>query len=128
MTGHADGYVRIIDNNTILVNEIKENEYKYWMDGFIKMVKQHQLNCIEVPWFEYKVKDKPDSAIGLYLNYLEIEDLIILPVFEVKGNMDQKIIDLFESLFPYKYIEPVNINPVGQEGGLMNCISWNIRI
>ena len=104
MTGHADGYVRIIDNNTILVNEIKENEYKYWMDGFIKMVKQHQLNCIEVPWFEYKVKDKPDSAIGLYLNYLEIEDLIILPVFEVKGNMDQKIIDLFESLFPYKYI------------------------
>jgi agmatine deiminase len=128
LTGHADGYVRFIDANTILVNEIKKNEFKYWLDGFQKMVKQHQLNCIEVPWFEFKVKNFPDSAIGLYLNYLEIGNLIILPIFDVIGNMDQKVIDLFNSLFPYKQIEPVNINQVAHEGGLMNCISWNIKI
>lgn len=128
MTGHADGYVRFIDNNTILVNEIKENEYKYWLDGFQKMVKQHHLNCIEIPWFEFTVKDCPDSAVGLYLNYLEIGNLIILPIFDVAGNMDQKIIDMFISIFPYKIIEPVKINEVAKEGGLMNCISWNIKI
>ena len=92
------------------------------------MVKQHQLNCIEEPWFEFKVKNFPDSAIGLYLNYLEVGNLIILPIFDVKGNMDQRVIDLFTSLFPYKQIEPVNINQVAHEGGLMNCISWNIKI
>lgn len=128
LTGHADGYVRFIDANTIMVNEIKNNEFKYWLDGFQKMVKQHQLNCIEVPWFEFKMKNFPDAAIGLYLNYLELGNLIILPIFDVAGNMDQKVIDLFRSLFPYKDIEPVKINQVANEGGLMNCISWNIKI
>jgi len=128
LTGHADGYVRFLNEKTILVNEIKNNEYKYWKDGFQKMVKLHGLDYIEVPWFEYKEKDYPNSAIGLYLNYLEIGDLIILPVFDVKGNLDQKVIDLFKSVFPYKQIETVVINQVAREGGLMNCISWNIKI
>jgi agmatine deiminase len=128
LTGHADGYVRFMDEKTILVNGIKKDEYKYWKDGFQRMVKKYGLDYIEVPWFEYKEKDYPDSAIGLYLNYLEIEDLIILPVFDVKGNMDQKVIDLFKSVFPYKKIEPVVINQVAREGGVMNCISWNIKI
>lgn len=128
MTGHADGYVRFVDENTILVNEIKENEFKYWKTDFLKMAKENHLNCIEVPWFEHEVKAFPDSAIGLYLNYLEIKNLIILPIFDVPGNLDQKVIDLFKSLSPYKNIEPIKINEVAQEGGLMNCISWNIKI
>jgi agmatine deiminase len=127
MTGHADGYVRFIDGNTILVNEIKDNEFKYWLNGFQKMARENQLNCIEVPWFEYKVKDHPDSAIGLYLNYLEIGNLIILPVFEVENHLNDEVLDLFKSLLPYKNIEPVKINEIAQEGGLMNCISWNIK-
>jgi len=128
MTGHADGYVRFFNEKTILVNEIKDNEYKYWLTGFQKMVKEHGFDYITVPWFEYKNKDYPDSAIGLYLNYLEIGNLIILPIFGVKGNVDEKVIDLFKSLFPQKHIEPVIINQVANEGGLMNCISWNIKI
>jgi agmatine deiminase len=128
MTGHADGYVRFFNEKTILVNEIKDNEYKYWLTGFQKMVKEHGFDYIEVPWFDHKVKDYPDSAIGLYLNYLEVGNLIILPIFDVKSNMDQKVVDLFKSLFPFKSIEPVKINQVAHEGGLMNCISWNIKI
>ena len=126
MTGHADGYVRFLNSNTILVNEL-EKEFKYWQDGFLKAVKQHGLKYIEVPWFEYKDKEYPDSAIGLYLNYLQVGNLIVVPVFEMAGNRDQDVIDLFTKTFPDKFIEPVQINTVGQNGGLMNCITWNIK-
>jgi len=126
MTGHADGYVRFKDENTILINEVGR-EFKYWRDGFLKAANQHGLNPIEVPWFEYKDKQHPDSAVGIYLNYLEVGDLIILPVFDIIGNRDQEAIDLFTEIYPDKHVEPIEINKVAQEGGLMNCITWNIK-
>jgi agmatine deiminase len=127
MTGHADGYVRFLNDKTILVNGLK-NEFKYWQQGFQEMIKQTGLEYIEIPWFEFKDKRYPHSALGIYLNYLEIGDLIILPIFEIKGNKDQKVLDLFKEIFPTKHIETININYVGLEGGLMNCITWNIKI
>jgi hypothetical protein len=36
------------------------------------MIKQTGLSYIEIPWFEYKDKQYPLSAIGRYINYLEI--------------------------------------------------------
>jgi agmatine deiminase len=127
MTGHTDGYVRFLNDKTILVNELK-NEFKYWQSGFREMIKQTGFEYIEIPWFECKDKNYPHSALGIYLNYLEIGDLIILPIFEIKGNRDQKVFDLFKEIFPTKHIETININSVGLEGGLMNCITWNIKI
>jgi agmatine deiminase len=127
MTGHADGYVRFLDDKTILINAL-ENEFEYWKKDFQKMIKQTGFDYVEIPWFEDKDKQHPYSALGIYLNYLEIGNLIILPVFGIEGNKDQLVLDQFKGLFPNKHIEPININSVGKEGGLMNCITWNIKI
>ncbi len=126
MTGHADGYVRFLDERTVLVNELK-NEFKYWTSGFKKMATQYELDYIELPWFDYKNKDYPSSALGIYINYLEIGNLIILPIFEIPGNKDQKTYNILTEIFKHKRIETININSVGLWGGLMNCITWNIK-
>lgn len=124
--GHADGHVRFVDDKTILVNELKE-EFKYWRDGFLKMIKLTGLRYVEIPWFEYKEKGYPFSAIGGYTNYLEIGNLIIFPVFGVEGNKDEKAVKIIKKTFPERIVETVNINEIGRCGGLLNCITWTVK-
>ncbi|MEH0153194.1 agmatine deiminase family protein [Limibacter armeniacum] len=126
-TGHADGLVRFLDSQTITGNDLSF-EYKYWREGMEKVLKQYHIEYINMPTFEYKDKKYPDTAIGCYTNYLEVKNVIIFPVFETKHNKDQQAIDLITDIYPNKIIEPININPVANQGGLMNCISWNISI
>ena len=124
LTGHADGHVRFIDEKTLLVNKL-ENEYKYWTKGFLKMIKQTGLDFIEIPWFEHK--DHPSTAIGDYVNYLEIGNLILFPIFDVKGDMDDKAVEIITNTFPDRIIETLIINEIAKNGGLLNCITWTIK-
>jgi len=124
-TGHADGHLRFINDKTVLVNELA-NEYVYWKNGFAKMIKESGLNFVEMPWFEPKLKNEPLSALGIYVNYLEVGNLIVFPIFDIPGNKDQQALDVITRVFPEKTIVPVSINDIGLTGGLMNCISWNI--
>jgi agmatine deiminase len=125
-TGHADGLVRFFDRETIIGNNL-EAEYKYWSSGMKKVLNRYNFNYINMPLFEYKDKNYPDTAIGCYMNYLEIGDVILFPIFEVKGNKDNEAFDLISELYPNKRIEAININDIANFGGLMNCISWNIK-
>lgn len=124
MTGHIDGHLRFVDEKTFLVNELK-NEDPIWVKSFKEMVKKGGFNYIEIPWFETKEKD---SAIGIYVNYLEVSDVILFPIFEVKGNRDKEALEVIKKVFPDRKIEPININEIAKEGGLLNCISWQIKI
>ena len=127
MTGHTDGHLRFIDSKTILVNEL-QNELKYWKTDFQEMVKQAKLDFVEIPWFEHKDKNHKETAVGGYVNYLEIDKLILFPIFEIEGNKDKEAIAVIKKVFPDKIIEPINVNEIAKYGGLMNCITWNIKI
>jgi Peptidylarginine deiminase and related enzymes len=126
MTGHADGHIRFIDSKTVLVNELK-NELGYWRNGFLKMVKQAGLDFVEIPWFEHKDKNFKYSAIGGYVNYLEVDNLILFPVFEIDKNKDKQALAVIESVFPNRIIEPINVNEIANHGGLLNCTTWTVK-
>lgn len=89
-------------------------------------MKEHNIEYIDIPFLDYKETAYPDHAIGCYVNYLEIGKLIILLVFEVPGNEDLEVVELFHQVFPDRHIETINFNAVGHFGGLLNCVSWNI--
>lgn len=115
MTGHADGMVRFVDENTVVANAPLspfgfETKVK-------KSLQNYGFNVIDFPYFY----SKGDSAVGCYLNYLETEKFIFLPVFGV--DTDNETIDLAKNIFG-KTIIPVNINEIAADGGLLNCISW----
>jgi agmatine deiminase len=128
ITGHVDGLVRFYDEKTIIGNNLKD-EYKYWGNAMKKVIQQYGFEYIDMPVFDYKAKykNKRISAIGCYMNYLEVGNLIIFPVFDLEGNKDVEAYDLISGLYPDKIIEGININDIAFEGGLMNCISWNIK-
>ena len=126
MTGHADGYVRFLNSTTLIGNDLGF-EYQYWSKLMKKVLKDHGLEYINMPAFEHSIKGNDYHAIGYYMIYLEVGNLIIFPVFEVPGNKDQDALDLMAKLYPGKIIEPIVLNEVALEGGLMHCVSWNCK-
>lgn len=117
MTGHADGVVRFVNENTALGNA---SPCKYGYELKVKnTLKKHGISVWDFPYFESAEK----GAVGSYLNYLETETHIFLPVF---GNVqDEKAIKCAKEVFDKKII-PVNINSIAEEGGVLNCISWEM--
>ena len=117
MTGHADGVVRFVNENTALGNA---SPCKYGYELKVKnALKKHGISVLDFPYFD----SAGNSAVGSYLNYLETETHIFLPVF---GNaQDEKAIKCAKEIFN-KEIITVNINSIAEEGGVLNCISWEM--
>ena len=115
MTGHADGMVRFVDENTIVTNASLS---PYGFETKVKKsLQNYGFNVIDFPYFD----SNGNSAIGCYLNFLETGQAIFLPVFSV--DTDNKAIQTAKHIF-HKAIIPVNINEIAADGGLLNCISW----
>lgn len=125
-TGHADGMMRFVDSNTVLVNNL-DQDLVYMKKAIIKTLDNANLNYINFPWFEHKIKGNTDHAIGIYLNYLEVGDIIIMPVFGVPGNKDAEALAKLKEVFPDKTIETIDYNDVALTGGILNCTTWIIR-
>lgn len=117
MTGHADGMVRFVDENTAVGNA---SHSLFGLEAHIKTtLRNHGIEVYDFPYFD----SKGDSAVGCYLNFLETEQTIFLPVFGV--DMDNKAIDTAKNIFN-KTIVSININEIAEQGGVLNCISWEL--
>ncbi len=124
MTGHADGMVRFIDPRTLLGND-RAAEYKYWTQALSKTLSRHALAYEDIPFFcGYKDATHPDHAIGVYVNYLEVGNLMIVPLFGVPGNKDAEALARLRALFPDRTIETIDYNDIALQGGLLNCTTW----
>lgn len=117
MTGHADGMVRFVDENTVIGNDTGT---KYGLEYRIKRaLGKENIAVIDFHYFE----SKKDSARGCYLNFLETENCIFLPVFAAPD--DKRAIEAAKRIFN-KRIIPVEINEIAADGGCLNCISWEV--
>lgn len=125
-TGHADGLIRFIDRNTLIGND-RNQEFIYWKNGINKILKQYNIDYIDIPFINYKNKKYPDHAIGCYINYLEVGNMIVLPIFEVENNKDEEVFEIIKSIFPNRQIETINYNNIGHFGGLLNCTTWTVQ-
>ena len=115
MTGHADGMVRFVDENTVIGNRTR---YRFGLEMQIKVtLRNHGIEVCDFPYFE----SKGDSAVGCYLNFLDAGQALFLPVFG--ADMDGEAIEAAKSIFN-KPVVPVNINEIAKDGGVLNCISW----
>ena len=117
MTGHADGVVRFVNENTMIGNA---SPYKSGYEQKVKRaLKKHGISVVDFPYFD----SKGISAVGSYLNFLETGKHIFLPVFG--DAQDEAAVKCAKKVFD-KEIIPVNINGIAEEGGVLNCISWEI--
>jgi agmatine deiminase len=67
LSGHADGLIRFIDEDTVFINETEGEPKKEWLRNFLKVLCENQLLHIKVPC---PVKTNTEDATGLYIKYL----------------------------------------------------------
>lgn len=115
MTGHADGMTRFLDDRTVLCNRPLSS------CGFEQQVKRAAQDCgLDAVDFPF-VPTGGVSAVGCYLNYMETERVVFLPVFGIEQDAEAET--SARQLFS-KEIVPVNIREIARQGGCLNCISW----
>lgn len=125
-TGHADGMVRFVDENTVIGNDLSADS-RTFQTNMERAMRLANLNYIDFPYFNHEIKDNEDHAIGIYLNYLEVGNLIVMPIFGVPGNKDADALAKLKDVFPNKIIETIDYNDVALTGGILNCTTWVIR-
>jgi agmatine deiminase len=128
LSGHADGMVRFLDDNTLLVSDYSSYAltWKKKMDGALEKT---GLKIITFPSVDYleRNSDADFTAIGIYINFAQIGDKILFPLFGVPGEKDIQAMGLTQSLYPDCKIIPINALDIAEQGGVLNCITWNIK-
>ncbi len=121
--GHADGMVRFVDNDTVLINDYSKE--KTSLKRTIRLSLHNAgLEYIEVPYNPYDNKKALDAK-GIYLNYLQMKGVIVVPAFEM--TEDDEVVKLFENVFKGQTIKSIESKEIAAEGGILNCITWNIK-
>lgn len=122
-TGHADGLIRFIDGDTVLINETEGEPEKKWLKKFLSVLSENQLLHIKIPC---PMVDEQETADGLYINYLQVGNLILVPQFGLKD--DKKALGIFNDVYKNDYtIEPFKARWIAENGGVLNCATWTIK-
>ncbi len=119
--GHTDGYVRFVDDDTVLVNHIYRN--------IASLLKPLQAAGFGIEKLHFDVK-KEHRHNWAYLNFLQTRDLIL--VTQLGSDEDEQA---FRQLSEYysRYAATNSIVfvpgtiPILNEGGALNCISWTLK-
>jgi len=118
-TGHADGIIRFINENTVLTINL-ENEKQDWTNKILEELKNENLNLISLP------KAKSPDKDWRYINYLQIGQTVIVPVFD--NESDKIILPFLKQLFEKNgmKMEILKAENIAKNGGVLNCFTWNI--
>jgi agmatine deiminase len=120
--GHSDGMVRFLDDKTVLINDYSKEDKNFQLD-FRTALYNAGLEYMEIPYNPYGNKKNID-ATGIYINYLQMHQAVIVPTFSLKE--DDTIVKLFEDFFRGQTVMTVPSNEIAMQGGVLNCVTWNI--
>ncbi len=121
-TGHSDGMVRFVDENTVVVNDYCR-EKDWFKSAFEIALHNAGLDLVRIPYNVYSNKTN-DQANGCYINYLQMADIVIVPTFGMKEDDDA--VKQLELVFKGQTVTALESNEIANEGGVLNCVTWNI--
>ncbi len=121
-TGHADGLIRFVDDKAVLLNDTHEEPEKEWLKQVLAILSAHNLAYHDIPC---TVEMDQGNAIGLYINYLHVGNLIVVSQFDQKE--DVKALEVMNKLFGRSHqVVPYNACWIAEYGGVLNCASWTV--
>lgn len=123
--GHADGILRFVNENTVLINKYQgtDDEYEAFGYNLRAALRNAQLNVIEIPYMPWRNQTDID-ATGCYINYLEVGYFIFYPTYHIPA--DDMVKEILQHCFKEKIILGIDCRELSPMGGVLNCITWNI--
>lgn len=115
--GHADGMVRYIAENHVLINNYKDFDPEFRL----KLLDALTPHFAQISELEYGKANRVDS--WAHLNYLQVDKLIFVPQLDIAS--DALTIEQLANLFPDSKIIPVEVKGIVRKEGALNCVSWN---
>jgi len=123
--GHADGIVRFVDGVRVVVNDYSEVDPGY-RERLLAALCRGGMEPAEIPYRPQETKGAGQSAFGVYVNFLQTSNVILVPAFGLPE--DAVVVKAFSELFPATPIQPVDCRDLAKEGGVLNCVSWNVLV
>jgi agmatine deiminase len=127
VVGHADGMVRFIDKDRVLVNDYSRIDAGSYGRELRNLLEKNGLEVELLPIFEEKVRLRPGEfppAVGLYINFLRVGEFVVLPAY---GRLeDHEAMEKMQRVLPNIVVSQVPCRDLAEDGGVLNCISWTI--
>lgn len=120
MFGHADGMVRFIDRDTVLMNNYADID-KGFRKRLLDALKWHGFGVEELHY------DKPRGSkySWAYLNFLQVDGRIFVPGLGIEE--DRMAVEQIRAFYPdHKVVLVPECLELVRDGGALNCVTWNI--
>jgi len=134
-TGHVDGMVRFINGQHVLINDMtgvdktldkytryEQEQYSRWKINFLDTLNSSGLKVSSLTCAMHK-NSKDEDATGIYLNFLILDDLIIMPNYGGLETENEEARMQLKELYN-KEVYPIRVDKVAEKGGAINCITW----
>ena len=72
------------------------------------------------------VRDGIPTAAGNWMNFLRVRDLLIVPIFGMKG--DERALGVIRNVHPGLAVDAVDCRDLAEEGGSIHCVTWQARV
>lgn len=119
--GHADGIVRWVGGNTVLLTAYEQS--RYFARRFHEVLERY----FDVILMSYTTRPRHRQLTWAYINFLQTDRVIAVPTFHIRED-EQALMQIEEAFPDYKgRIEPIDFSEIINHGGGCNCISWNIK-
>jgi agmatine deiminase len=125
VTGHADGVARFVDGESVLVNDYRRIDRNY-RAVLLRRLKRTGLKICEIPYQpEPGSSQGMPSAVGNFVNYLQVASLVVVPSFGLADDAIARTI-LTTSFGEYA-TQMLPSHELAADGGVLNCCTWNVK-
>ena len=118
--GHADGMVRYVEPNHVLINYYSDIDEPL-REKILKALKPHFAKISEL---KYGKNARVNS--WAHINFLQIGQFIFVPQLDIAS--DAMALEQISAIYKYHHIVPVRADGIVRNDGALNCVSWNVRI
>ena len=119
MFGHADGMVRAIGDEYLLLNNYIDID---------KSLRKRIISALEWRFYVEELhydRPRPSPLSWAYLNFLHVNSCIFVPGLGLKE--DYAALEQIQKHYPHhKVVLVPGCQDLAKEGGALNCITWNI--
>lgn len=125
VTCHADGVVRFVDNETVVINDYRQVDHEY-RERLLRAFKGAGLKIVEIPCRpDSEVNEGMPSAVGNYVNFLRVGSLLVVPSYGRRD--DEAVLMSLAAAFPRLVLTTLDCRELARLGGVLNCCTWTMK-